>query len=262
MSPREYLTEIWRKRYFWWSLVRMDVHRKYQRSYLGLVWSLLHPLGIVAVICLVMGSLLGYGLKEFAPHVLSGIAIWWFFSGIVQEGARSFIISEHYIRQQPAPLAIYPLRTTLSAMVHLLIVLTAFVILAAILRGPSSIVYAVLALPAVFLLFLLGWGVACCVSSLTVVFRDVEHICQVALQALFYMTPVFWMDAEAKLVGIDWLSRFNPLAALMRMVREPVMHGRFAATQDVALSLIATVVVGLVAVYCLGRMQKRLIFYL
>ena len=47
-----YLSEIWRCRFFWLHLVKMDLRTRYRRSILGLGWSLLHPLAMMTILCL------------------------------------------------------------------------------------------------------------------------------------------------------------------------------------------------------------------
>ena len=44
-----YLAAIWKCRYFWLSLVKMDLRTRYRRSALGLGWSLLNPIAMTAV---------------------------------------------------------------------------------------------------------------------------------------------------------------------------------------------------------------------
>ena len=52
-----YLAAVWRFRFFWMSLVRMDLRTRYRRSLLGIGWSLLQPLAMTAIFCLVFPQL-------------------------------------------------------------------------------------------------------------------------------------------------------------------------------------------------------------
>ena len=53
-----YFSEIWRLRYFWYALVRIDLKRRYRHSIIGIGWSLLHPIAMTAVLCVVFSQLL------------------------------------------------------------------------------------------------------------------------------------------------------------------------------------------------------------
>src|SRR3954453_9848777 len=113
-----YCTAIWRCRYFWLALVRMDVRARYRGSVLGMGWSLLQPMAMTLILTTVFSKLLGMPLAEYGPHVMSGLVCWGFLQTCALGGAHCFFQGEAYIRQVPAPLAIYPLRTVLAAGFH------------------------------------------------------------------------------------------------------------------------------------------------
>src|SRR5688500_6720008 len=51
-----YLGRVWDCRYFWLSLVRMDLRNRYRRSTLWMGWSLLNPLLMTGILCAVFGA--------------------------------------------------------------------------------------------------------------------------------------------------------------------------------------------------------------
>ena len=113
-----YASQVWNVRHFWLSLVRMDLRTRYRRSVLGIGWSLLQPLAMTAVLCLVFSQIVGITVKDYVPHLLTGLVCWNFLVGCALQGCQSFFQGESYIRQCPLPLAIYPLRTTIGACFH------------------------------------------------------------------------------------------------------------------------------------------------
>jgi ABC-type polysaccharide/polyol phosphate export permease len=117
----EYFSEIWRLRYFWFSLVRTDLRKRYRRSVLGMGWSLLQPIAMTIVLCVVFSKIFNQDVKVFAPYLLCGLTFWGLISATVMHGCQCFLEGESYIRQHPAPLAIYPLRTVLGAGFHFLL---------------------------------------------------------------------------------------------------------------------------------------------
>src|SRR5476651_1570419 len=119
----DYLIRIWELRYFWCSLVRNDLDNRYKRSFLGIGWSLIRPLAMTAIFCMVFGNLFDLAIEDYAPHLLIGMTIWQFFSESLLQGCNSFVRGATYIRQQRIPLAIFPLRTVLGAGLHFLIAL-------------------------------------------------------------------------------------------------------------------------------------------
>src|SRR4051794_213758 len=98
-----YLQAIWRCRFFWFSLVKMDLRTRYRRSILGMGWSLLHPVLMTITICIVFSEIFGMDILHFGPYLLAGLACWNYIITSTTQGCQSFFQGESYIRQYPAP---------------------------------------------------------------------------------------------------------------------------------------------------------------
>src|SRR5688572_26228200 len=109
-----YLAAVWKYRYFWLSLVRMDLRTRYRGSMLGIAWSLVHPLAMTGILCVAFGRLLNVDLRFYAPSLMVGLTFWSYLVSSAIGGGNSFFIAETYIRQRPTPLAMCPLRTVLG----------------------------------------------------------------------------------------------------------------------------------------------------
>ena len=95
---------------------------------------------------------------------------------VVMQGCQCFFQGESYIRQHPAPLAIYPLRTTLGAGFHFLLGLVIAVVFVWMRARASGNLPALLSLvPTLALLFLVGWSLAVCMGVANVMFQDSQH---------------------------------------------------------------------------------------
>lgn len=125
------LAAIWKFRYFWLSLVKMDLLTRYRKSVLGVLWSLLHPLGMTAIFCLVFSKLIGANWEDYSKYLLAGMAAFNFLRDCTLGGCQSLLRHEGYIRQAPLPFQVYSLRVMLSNGVHFLITLGVLVLLVA-----------------------------------------------------------------------------------------------------------------------------------
>src|SRR5919201_429819 len=110
-----YLSSVWDCRFFWMSLVKMDLRTRYRRSILGMGWSLLHPIAMTTIMCTVFPKIMNISVTEYAPYLLAGLVFWHYLIGVTIAGCQCIFQGESYIRQYPAPFAIYPLRTALGA---------------------------------------------------------------------------------------------------------------------------------------------------
>ena len=94
-----YCNAVWRCRYFWLSLVQMDLRNRYRGSVLGMGWSLVFPLCMTAIFTTVFCRLFHQQPAYYAPYVLTGLACWAFFLQTALNGCLCFYTAEQYIRQ-------------------------------------------------------------------------------------------------------------------------------------------------------------------
>jgi ABC-type polysaccharide/polyol phosphate export permease len=111
-------------------------------------------------------------------------------------------------------------------------------------------------------LLLFGWSAAVLMALAHVYFPDAQHLAELALQALFFLTPVMYPPALLEQHGLSYLVQFNPLAQLLEMVRHPLLAGEPAAWSCYATAAGTTVVLASSAAWALARLERRLIFAL
>lgn len=257
-----YLAAIWRCRYFWLSLVKNDLRTRYRRSVLGMGWSLLHPICMTTILTAVFYKVFNVEISEYAPFVLAGLATWNYVLMVVSHGCHCFFLGESYIRQYPAPLAIYPLRTALGGTVHFLLALLVVVMLSWYFHGIQNASALLSLVPTIILLFVFAWSVAVLAGVANVHFQDTQHLTEVAFQMLFYATPIIYRADQLQKNGLGWLVHANPLVSLLELVRQPILLGQVPTLGTFAVAATTVMVTLLAAAWTLARLQRRLIFYL
>jgi ABC-type polysaccharide/polyol phosphate export permease len=259
----DYLRAMWRCRYFWLSLVKIDLRTRYRRSVIGLGWSLLRPILMTIVLCLVFKRFFKMDVAQFAPMLLAGLVLWDYISISAKSGCHCFFQGEAYIRQHPAPIAIYPLRTALGETIHFLMALTVVFGLTWFLHGFSNLPALVSLLPVLALLFVFAWSLALIAGFANVYFQDTQHLTEVGFQILFYATPIIYpieqLGEGSRLLAVV---RCNPLIPFFDLVREPIVHGVVPGPMIFARATATVIVVGLLAVLVCNRAQRQLIFHL
>jgi ABC-type polysaccharide/polyol phosphate export permease len=259
---RDYLRAIWKCRFFWVSLVKMDLRTRYRRSILGMGWSLLHPIAMTIILCTMFHAILKVDIQEYAPFLMAGLASWNFILASTLQGCQCFFQGESYIRQYPAPLAIYPLRTALGAAVHFLLALVVVIGMTWYLHGLGDVTALLSLVPAFALLLIFGWSLALLSGFANVFFQDTQHLSEVVFQLLFYATPIIYPEKTLADNHMGWLVQYNPLVVILRLFREPILTGQAPSlTTFTTAAGIVTLVAGF-AMLTLVRCQRRLIFYL
>lgn len=171
-----------------------------------------------------------------------------------------FLQNESYIRQYPAPLAIYPLRTALGAGIHFLLGLAVVLVFVWGTGGFGNLPALVSLALSLVLLFLFGWSLAVCVGVINVMFQDTQHLTEVALQILFYVTPIIYRPDQLS-PELAQIVRLNPLACFFDLVRQPILEGCIPSAHAYAVACVATLVAVAAATAILARFERRFIFY-
>jgi ABC-type polysaccharide/polyol phosphate export permease len=240
----------------------MDLRTRYRRTVLGMGWSLLHPIAMTVILCTMFATVMKLPVLEYGPYVLAGLACWNYILGVSVQGCQSLFQGESYIRQYPAPVAIYPLRTALGAAVHFLLALIVVVGLTWYLHGLGNVPALLSLVPSIFLLLVLGWSLAVLAGFANVYFQDTQHLTEVGFQLLFYLTPIIYPDGKLQELRMHWLLNWNPLVAFLRLIRDPILQGHAPTTTTFATASTIVVIAAGLAALVLARLQRRLIFYL
>jgi lipopolysaccharide transport system permease protein len=259
-----YLRSVWDCRFFWLSLVRMDLRSRYRGSVLGMGWSLLNPIFMSTILCVAFCTIFKQNPLDFGLYLLAGLTVWNFVRDSIQQGCLSFFQAEGYIRQFPAPMAIYPLRTVLANTFHFLMGVLPVLVLAAWRNGlPSPHVLLLAVVPGVLLLMALGWAVAALVGMTNVHFRDTRHITDIAMQVLFYLTPVMYPAdfMRDRYLG-HLMEAYNPLMPFLRLVRDSILNNRMPPASAYAVACLVVAAAGSAAAAALWNEERKLIFHL
>ena len=212
--------QIWQFRKLLISFVVRDLKVKYQRSTLGILWTLLSPLLMILVFILVFNSVLRIRFDGFWAFLISGIFVWSFFSGAI--GRATTTLRGHAVlrRSVQFPTVIIVLSSLLALLVEFLIEIV-IVIIAIFVFYHHAIPVTVLLLPWLIVLqFLMAAGMMLTLSVISVLYYDVEHAMPAVIRLLFFLTPVFYpvsMIPEA-LRGYFYLNPFVGLLELFHLI--------------------------------------------
>lgn len=174
-------------------LVKTDFKLRYQGSILGILWSVLKPLALFAVMYVVFVRFLKFtdGTPMFPIVLLLGIALWSFFSEATALGMRAIVDRGDILRKINFPKGIIVLSTTTGSLIGLAINLLV-VLVFALFKGVEFTWLMLLVPLSIVQLYAVAMGLAFILSALYVKFRDIGHIWDVILQALFYATPIIY----------------------------------------------------------------------
>jgi ABC-type polysaccharide/polyol phosphate export permease len=193
---------------------------------------------------------------------MAGLAFWQFLVNVSLLGAQCFFQGEAYIRQYPAPLAIYPLRTMLANGFHFLLAFVLVILLAGTVRGFASFWPLLTLLPTGLLLALYGWALATLFGLATVRFRDTHYLGELGFQTLFYLTPIIYKPDILINRGLGVLMHANPMVPFLTLLRQPILDSQVPDLATYTAATLVTLAAVGAAGLLLRREERRLIFHL
>lgn len=243
-------------------IVATDLAGRYAGSALGLLWSFVHPIVLVAIYLVVFGGLLGArlpgapGTYEYGVYLCAGFIPWVGFSEISMRATTVFVDRADLVRHAAFPKIVLPAAVLGVAAFNVAILALVFLaVLAALGRPISGVIVAWPAFLLLQLVFAVGLGLVA--SVLHVFLRDTAQALGVLLQFWFWMTPIVY-PASVLPERFARLVEWNPLVPFTRAHHRLVVEGRLPDGSDVALVLglaSAALIAGLVL---LAAAERRL----
>jgi len=189
-------------------LVNRELKSRYKDSALGFVWSLIRPLVLLLIYFVALGQFLGAArhVPDFAIFIYSGLTAWTLYGEIIGLGTQSIVANAGLIKKVYLPREVFPLSVVGSAMfnfgMQLVILMTATLVAGRFPTG-SRWLYFPLSLAV-----LLVWGlaIALLLSAVNVYLRDIQYLVEVALQVLFWASPIVysWKLVQGAIGGTKW----------------------------------------------------------
>ena len=257
--------DVIRYRELFGSLFRRDLRAKYRGSVLGLAWSLLHPLVLMAVYLLVFSLLWRVAAVESGDYwlfLLCGLPAWVFFATAAQASSRSLLENANLIRKVRFPRQLVPLSIVATHLVGFVVMLVVVVVLSLI-KLPEARDTVWLAFPLGALFACIVAGVALAIASLNALFRDVEHLLTALLLPWFFLTPILYSldelpgvtDYPAAEFAIHWLNFLTPPIEAMRDV---LFYGELPELSETLYTAVAAVVGLAAGAFVFSRSDDRI----
>ncbi len=210
-------------------LILKDFRVRYRNMSLGVFWSLLNPLTMMAILTFVFTQVFQSRIPHYPLYVLCGLIPYNFFT--LSSVTATLSISENptLVKRVPMPTALLPLVSVLSNSIHLAIQLA--LVLALVMWYGLPVTWHYLWLPLIWALELLFiYGLALATSSLHVVVRDVRYLVESANLVLFWLVPIFYSFAMVP-QQFKGLYEFNPVAALVLATQHVILGHRSPPAQ-------------------------------
>lgn len=241
-------------------LVSRDFKNKYRRSYLGVLWSLLNPLFMMVILSAVFSYVFRFSIQNFQVYLILGQVAFNFYSEATQLSIMTVVGSGQLIKKVYLPKYIFTVSKVLFSFVNFGVSCIAVLLVMAYYRIPVTPYF--LYLPVILVpYFFFILGVSFFLSASMVFLRDTQHLYQVMMTAIGYLTPIFYsLDALA-----PWMQRvlkLNPLYHYLTGIRTVLLYGAPLPIKTAAICIFLGVVSFYIGVTFFFKKQNRFILYI
>lgn len=228
-GPLAPLLTVWHHRTLIGRLARRDIEARHRGSALGLLWSVLNPLIMMAAYTFMFTMIFrarwggGGGTAEFAVLMFSGMVLFTIFAECANRAPGLMLENLSYIKKVVFPLEIMPVVVLLSALFNAAIGFVILAVFSLVVMGPPP--PTVLLLPLVLLpLCLFTLGLTWVLSAAGVFLRDLRQVVTVLVTVMMFLSPIFY-PVSAVPAEVQAVILANPLAILLERSKDVMFWG-------------------------------------
>ncbi|MBA2482898.1 MAG: ABC transporter permease [Nitrosomonas sp.] len=214
-------------------MTKREIISRYRGSYLGLLWSFVNPVLMLAVYTFVFSVVfkvrLGQDITgnrfDFALMLFAGLIVFNLFAECISRAPGLILANVNYVKKVIFPLEILPWVTLGSALFHAAI--SGLVLVIFLLGIGHTLSWTFLLLPVVILpLLLLIMGLSWLLASIGVFVRDISQFIGLILTTLLFLSPIFY-PASALPESVRNYLFLNPLTFIIEQSRVVILFGQF-----------------------------------
>lgn len=219
----ETLKRLKQYKFLFEELVKRDFTKKYKRTILGVLWSVLSPLLMLTVQALVFTQFFGRNTPHYIIYLFCGNLIYSYFRESTGVGMTALMENSSIFSKINVPKYLFLLSKNVASLINFGITLGVFFIFVAFDRISFGWNFILLLIPiGCLILFNLGMGLI--LSALFMMFKDIKYLYDIFTMMLMYFSAIFY-TTNAYSLTVQKLFYLNPIYVYITYFREVVIDG-------------------------------------
>ena len=236
------------------ALTSRDIRTRYQGTVFSFLWWIARPVAMGLVLYFALGRVLRLSIPNYGVFIMSGLFVWFWFSGAVTGAASSIVVNGGMIKKMQFPRIVLPLSTVLFHTTQFMLtlpILTVFVLISGLNPSPAWLI----GIPVLFALqvvLLVGLGLF--LAPIHVFFRDLGPMLEVLLLLMFYLTPIIYPLSRVPSEFRPFIL-INPAAALVESWRELFVNNELPGA-DLWSTVAAAAILLVAGIFTFRKLEK------
>ena len=241
-------------------LVKRDFKKKYKRTVLGMVWSVLSPLLMLCVMAAIFGQFFGRNTAHYIIYLFSGQIIFNYYTESTNEGMNALMSNANIFSKINVPKYLFLFSKNVSALINFGIILLIYFAFVAFDGIAFSWKFLCLAYPITCLIFI-NLGIGLILSALYIFFRDIQYLYRLFTQVVMYGSAIFY-NIEMLSPNIQKIFYCNPIYVVISYFRSIVIKGVVPELWVHGLLALYAVVLFSVGCYVYKKYNYKFLYYI
>ncbi|MDR2659434.1 MAG: ABC transporter permease [Spirochaetaceae bacterium] len=258
---KERLKAFFRYKDLFLNLIQRDLKLKYRRSFLGYLWSILNPLGIMVVMSIVFSAMFKRNIPHYPIYLLTGQLLFSYMREATSHALNSITGNAALLKKTYVPKYMFTLSQMTSDFVNMLLSLISLFIVMLVTQLKFTGYFALIFIPLLELyVFTVGLGLF--LAQLSVFFRDIKYIWGVFCTAWMYLTPLFY-EVDFLPGKLKWLvSHLNPMYYYITIFRDYTWLGNDSWFPNIVRGGIIAAIMLIIGCVSFAKTKNKFILYI
>lgn len=254
-----FMDKVKQNRFLFEELTKRDFKKKYKRTVLGILWSVISPFLTFTIQYFVFGYIFNRLDSGFVVYLLTGTLMYTFFSNATTAGMFSMYSNGAILSKVKVPKALFVLSSNSAATFNFLLTLVVYFVFM-IACGINFGFHLLLMLYPIICLIIFNIGMSYILSTLFVFFKDIQYLYQIFTMLLTYLSAIFY-DIRSFPENMQFIFRINPIYQYISYMRELVMQSTVPSLSHHVICLAFSLGMLGLGVFIHKKTEQKFVYY-
>lgn len=203
-------------------LVKRDFKKRYNRTVLGIMWSVLSPLLMLSVMATIFVHFFGRNTPHYIVYLFSGLVIFNYYTESTNEGMNALMSNAGIFSKINVPKYLFLFSKNVSSLINFGIILLIYLTFVWFDGITFTLKFLCLIYPIICLIFI-NLGIGLVLSALFIFFRDIQYLYRLFIQVVMYGSAIFY-SIDILPQHLQTLFYCNPIFVCITYFRSVVLH--------------------------------------